>query len=218
MDNKIIKKRRMMSYFIEAAQEIIENDGIEHVTIRNVAKLAGYNSATLYNYFENLNHLIFFASMKYVKDYLVELPYYIKDCDNSLDKFIKIWECFCYRSFSTPKIYNAIFFGDFTASSDNSIKEYYSIFPEEMDKLPKSLKEMITTGNLYDRDKVILKDCVEEGYILDEDFEEINEMILLIYEGMISRLLSKKSEYSSVEAAKHTIKFIEQTLKSYKIK
>ncbi len=48
-----------MTYFIDATNEIIENEGIESVTIRKVANLAGYNSATIYNYFENLDHLIF---------------------------------------------------------------------------------------------------------------------------------------------------------------
>lgn len=49
----------MMGYFIDAANQIIENEGIESVTIRKVADIAGYNSATLYNYFNDLNHLLF---------------------------------------------------------------------------------------------------------------------------------------------------------------
>ena len=58
----------MMSYFIIAAQQIIQEEGIKAVTIRKVAALAGYNSATIYNYFENLENLLFFASMKYLRD------------------------------------------------------------------------------------------------------------------------------------------------------
>ena len=50
-DKKTIQKRRMMGYFIEAASQIIEEEGMEGVTIRKVADIAGYNSATMYNYF-----------------------------------------------------------------------------------------------------------------------------------------------------------------------
>ncbi|MDX5609295.1 TetR/AcrR family transcriptional regulator, partial [Clostridioides difficile] len=44
-------------YFIEAAQNIMENEGIENITLRKVADMAGYNSSTLYKYFKNLDHL-----------------------------------------------------------------------------------------------------------------------------------------------------------------
>jgi len=47
-----IKKRRVMTYFIEAANEIIKEEGINGITIRKVADKAGFNSATIYNYFE----------------------------------------------------------------------------------------------------------------------------------------------------------------------
>ena len=65
-DNKEVQRKRMMGYFIRAAEEVIESDGLDKVTIRKVAQLAAYNSATLYNYFEDLDHLIFFTLMKYI--------------------------------------------------------------------------------------------------------------------------------------------------------
>ncbi|MBE5959849.1 MAG: helix-turn-helix transcriptional regulator [Lachnospiraceae bacterium] len=36
---------------METACEIIETEGIEAATIRNIAAKAGYNSATIYSYF-----------------------------------------------------------------------------------------------------------------------------------------------------------------------
>lgn len=56
---KEIYKNKVMNQFINAAVELIDENGIENVTIRGVAAKAGYNSATIYNYFENLDHLIF---------------------------------------------------------------------------------------------------------------------------------------------------------------
>ena len=53
-----------MSFFVEAVQKIIEEEGIDAVTIRKVSKLAGYNPATLYNYFDNIDYLVGFASIK----------------------------------------------------------------------------------------------------------------------------------------------------------
>lgn len=59
MKNKEIQMGRMWKYFVDATAEIIEEEGLENVTIRKVADKAGYNSATIYNYFSEVSHLIF---------------------------------------------------------------------------------------------------------------------------------------------------------------
>ena len=48
-----IKKKRVIRFFIDAAKQIIEKEGIEKVTIYSVSDLAGYSSASLYNYFRS---------------------------------------------------------------------------------------------------------------------------------------------------------------------
>lgn len=67
MANQELKKKRMLTYFIKAAQDIMNKEGIAGVTLRKVADGAGYNNATLYNYFEDLDHVILFASLKYFR-------------------------------------------------------------------------------------------------------------------------------------------------------
>ena len=41
-----IKKRRVMTYFIEAARQLMSSEGIQALSIRGIAEIAGYNSAT----------------------------------------------------------------------------------------------------------------------------------------------------------------------------
>ena len=50
-----------MNKFIDAAFSIIETEGVENITIRKVAGIAGYNSSTIYNYFEDLDQLVLFV-------------------------------------------------------------------------------------------------------------------------------------------------------------
>ena len=47
-----IKRKRVMILFIEAAEKMLREGGLASVSIRKVASEVGYNSATLYNYFE----------------------------------------------------------------------------------------------------------------------------------------------------------------------
>ena len=56
-----LKKKRMMIYFIEAAEKIVKEEGLGALSLRRVADAAGYNSATLYNYFDDLEYLTLFA-------------------------------------------------------------------------------------------------------------------------------------------------------------
>lgn len=218
MDNKEVQRKRMLSYFIESANKIIEEDGIESVTIRKVASMAGYNSATLYNYFENLNHLLFFASLKYLKDYAEDLPSYTKESKNPIETYLNVWRCFCHYSYSKPEIYSLIFFSEFSHSKVNdSIKTYYSIFPEEISEYSKEFLPMLLEDNIHIRDYNLLKSAAEKGLIKEENLNDINEMNVLIYQGMLSGLLNKNRNCSVEEAVEKTLKYIERTIRSYRI-
>ncbi len=215
MDKKQIQKKRMMSYFIEATNQIIENEGIDSITIRKVSDIAGYNSATLYNYFENLDHLIFFSSMKYLKEYVLSLPEYLKNSKDPIDKYLRIWECFCKHSFRKPRIYYTIFFDKFSNSLNDDIKEYYSIFPEELGKQSKDILSMLLGQNVYDRNRSILESCIPKDLINEEDLEEVNEMNLLIYSGMLSRVLNEQTDYTIDEAVARTLLYLKRSINSY---
>ncbi|MTI46414.1 MAG: TetR/AcrR family transcriptional regulator [Firmicutes bacterium] len=216
MEKKEIQRKRMMSIFIDAAAKILENEGIEAITIRKVANIAGYNSATLYNYFENIDHLVFFAAMGFIKEYAYNLEEYIKGAKNGIEKYKLIWECFCNYSFKKPEVYYAIFFARLNNSLEDYVTEYYKIFPEELGTHGENISTMLLKHNIYDRGKTSLEICVNEGYVKEEDMEEVNEMTLLLYQGILLKVINKKID--SAEARKRILKYIDQTLKAYRVK
>lgn len=215
MTKKDIQKKRMMSYFIEATNKIIEEEGIEDVTIRKVADLAGYNSATLYNYFNNLDHLIFFACMKYMREYISTLPHSIADMENSLDKYFLIWKAFARYSFIYPKIYFRIFFDKYSNSLNDTIRQYYDIFPEELGKQSTDLMPMLLGQNIYDRNIYILKACLHKYSTDILQLEEINEIHILIYQGMLMRFLNGQTTYSVEEGVDRILLFMKKSADSY---
>lgn len=204
-----------MSYFIDAAANILEEEGKDAITIRRVANLAGYNSATLYNYFENLDHLIFYAAMRFIKDYAHSLHSYVKDSYNALEKYLTIWERFCFYSFSKPEIYYSIFFAKLNNSLEDYTQEYYKIFPEDLGSQPKDISTMLLKHDIYERDLVILKTCVEEGFFKNEDKDEINEMTLLMYQGILLKVMNKK--INREDAIERTMKYINKIVDMYRI-
>ena len=55
----------MRGYFIQAAKEILKGEGLESMSVRNIADQAGYSYATLYNYFKDVKDLI----LECIKDF-----------------------------------------------------------------------------------------------------------------------------------------------------
>lgn len=67
-DKQSIKSQRVKSYFIRAAKNIIISEGVENVSVRKVADLAGYTFTTIYNYFKDLNELLFEVKNEMIQD------------------------------------------------------------------------------------------------------------------------------------------------------
>jgi AcrR family transcriptional regulator len=218
MNKRTIKKHRSMSYFIDAAAQIMDEEGIELVTIRKVADMAGYNSATLYNYFKNLDELILYASIRHLKEYTLSLAKYIESTKNSIDRYLKIWESFCRYSFWRPQVYNNIFFGRHSDSVPQIVQEYYSIFPEELVEHSEDILPMLLESDLYARNLVLLQRIQSDGYMDKKDLKSANEMTILLYHGMLIKIINSESEYSIDEVTEKTMSYIEQILNSFIIK
>lgn len=59
METKQIQEERMRRYFIDSAKNLIRGEGLKSISVRNVAHHAGYSYATLYNYFKDVNDLLY---------------------------------------------------------------------------------------------------------------------------------------------------------------
>lgn len=213
MGRKTLQKKRIMKYFIDACIEIIETEGVKGVTIRKVADLAGYNSATLYNYFENLDHLLFYASLKYLRNYLIKLKE-LNMPENRLQRFMEIWRCFAEEAFAHPTFFNHIFYMNYDMSFNDAVKQYYEIYPEELANLSENLLPMLTESNLYKRDLELLEDCVEAGLISREDLEPINDMIVMVFHGFILKV--ETGNYSEDEIRDNVKLFMDYLKRIFK--
>ncbi len=207
-----IKKKRTIKIFIAATARIIKNEGIESVTIRRVAKLSGYNSATIYNYFDNIQQLIFFAAIKFIKDYVREMPSYIDQSSDPLERFLLMWEIFCLHSFRKPQIYYAIFSVDIGDRPENLVSSYYKLFPEELGNPPEDLIPMLLESTLSKRNSLAIQPSVDKGYFSPEEAKYIDEVTRLVYHGMISLMVNNRVDYSAEEAVEKTINHIRQVI------
>ncbi|WP_455611516.1 TetR/AcrR family transcriptional regulator [Cloacibacillus porcorum] len=164
-----IKKRRVMTYFIEAARQLMSSEGIQALSIRGIAEIAGYNSATLYNYFEDLQHLTLFASMSYLRDYVSALSGKLKPPMNSLERYRLIYETFDYFAFRSPEIFYNMFFGRQRSKLPEVTVQYYTLFPDELKEHSPAVRKMLLQGDMYLRDKPIVEELVRDGFVKPEN-------------------------------------------------
>jgi len=214
--SKELQRSRVMLDFINACDEIILDEGLDTITLRKIAQKAGYNSATLYNYFENLDHLIFFSAMRFVKDYSLALEAYIKDAKNAMDRFLMVWECFNDYAFDKPEIYKAIFFPDLKREISDYVEEYYKLFPEDLMRSDFVMTTMLLKTDITDRAMTIVNDCINEGFIRKEDGEALNELTLLIFEGVLKEVISGRISYEN--ARNKTMDYFKPIVKGLLIK
>jgi AcrR family transcriptional regulator len=73
MNNKEIQEKRMKEYFIQATKSILKGEGLKSLNVRNIADQAGYSYATLYNYFKDVNDLVFLC----VEDFQEECELFV---------------------------------------------------------------------------------------------------------------------------------------------
>lgn len=134
---KSIKRDRVKNYFIEAALEIIKEEGLENLTTKKIGDKAGYSYATIYNYFENYNELICICMIKLAD----ECTLYLKERltgNNILEKcnsFIEIMVEFNARNTNIyyPFLSSTVDFKFFKNEfNDHFIHPAYNILLEEI--------------------------------------------------------------------------------------
>lgn len=210
MARSAIQTERILHYLVEAAAKLIEQDGIENVSIRKIAKEAGYTSSTIYNYFTEASHLVFFAAMRFISKYIEDIPKYMARSTDPLEKYLLGWECFCDHSFKDPKLYHHIFISDLGDRPDELLNHYNSIYKVDTIQLPEELVGILTEQNLTKRSRSVLEKYAEKGVFKKEDIEKLSEMTILIWQGMITAILNNRVSYSPEEASKKTMEYIRQ--------
>ncbi|MER2089427.1 MAG: helix-turn-helix domain-containing protein [Sporosarcina sp.] len=208
MKNKKIQMSRMWKYFVDATAEIIEEEGIDNVTIRKVADKAGYNSATIYNYFSEISHLIFFASMKFLNPYTVDVTTYMDKGKTPIEKYLLAWDCFVQHSFEKPHIFHAVFIMDLGEFPEKLIQDYYEIYPSDLIKIPDDLKTLLFERNMTKRGRSILELALRDDFIKEENVDAINELTILVWQGMLTNILNNRRNYDIEEAKKITMNYI----------
>ena len=193
------ERNQILSRFILAASQIMEEEGVGAVTIRKVAQLAGYRSSTLYHYFRDLDHLIMYASMKYFQEYNHRLAVYITELNDPYLRFCATWEFFCDAAFRHPDAFYRLFFGRYRDDLEEIIRVYYEVFPDEFQSSDPVVQDMLRHGRLLRRNESIMFPLVEGGYVTAEQMPILNEIIVDCFQVLLEEKMHRGDALDNME-------------------
>ena len=175
------ERNRVISGYINAAREIIDEEGIEYVSIRKVARKTGCNSATMYLYFKDLDELVTLSAISYLEDYCRALCASLPEHISSYDLYMRTWDFFCDYAFRNPRVYYQLFFGRHTLPLGKLIEKYYAMFPEQIENAGGSVRDMLLSGNLSDRNLKVLRLLADDGLLSEKDVDVVNDITVCYF-------------------------------------
>lgn len=186
------EKQQIRVKFIEAAINILKNEGIDRITIRRVGELAGYNSATLYLYFQDVDELKTYASMKIFEEYCESIAIGVeqKKFKDEYQTYMYSWVLFCNTAFKYPQVFYHLFFVPHTVALESVICHYYELFPNHLTNITGTLNDMIHKSSLEMRNYQVLYPLVQAGIIEKKNVSIINRLSVCFFK----RLLEEKME------------------------
>lgn len=174
MGNKEIQRQRMMTYFIDAAKEILKEEGLKGITARKIGEKAGYSYATIYNYFGDLNSLLMFCVFDFLEDcydYMISFKNDEEDCREQMIT------------------YASAYFRYFAENPDM----FQLIFLENLGKLPEELVKKGIQPSVALLLSENITECAKQGYIPEENIKIIQDLIGYSLHGKILFFLKRRN-------------------------
>jgi AcrR family transcriptional regulator len=141
-DKKQLKANRMKSYFVAAAKAIIETQGVENLSVRQVADQAGYSYATIYNYYKDVDSLLWEVK----KSFSVDLMHSIAETmENDAGSDIRsAFQAYVAFFMEKPNLFRFFFQWPIAAESEHAqeaLKTFGRIFSTSSASFPDQVNE-----------------------------------------------------------------------------
>lgn len=204
-----LRKLKTKERFVKATIDIIKEHGIEELSARFIAEKTGYNVASIYNYFQNLDYLENLASVYFIKDYTIELTKRTTGMKNALEVYITMWEIFLKHAFDNPYFYYNVFFSAISQDENiNLFKDYYEIFKDEKPTQGGLIIGMLEINETHNRGHYVLNYCCKEGSIDCSMLKYLNDIHIGYTDYIITSFVKTKVSVPTKELYNETMRYL----------
>ena len=94
------------------------------------------------------------------------------------------------------------------------LENYYNFYPNDLINIPEDLKTILFQHSLTKRGRSMLEIALKEGYLTEGNVDAINEITLLIWQGMFTNLLNNRKSYDAEQATEIVMKYITEIVRN----
>lgn len=192
VSKKAKKLAHMRKYLIETTEKLIQTEGFETITLRKIGDETGYNTATIYNYFKDLNELLLYSSVRFLRSYNRELASALDRQMNAVERYICVFQIFCKHTFSRPEVYYNMFYGKHGKNLGEILRDYYALFPDELGDYDEAVDNMLHCGDIFERERHITDPIWKEGFAEQADTHRLAEVAVYAHEFLLRELAEHK--------------------------
>lgn len=209
------KKREL----IQKTYEILKDIGPEDTKIRTIASRANCTSTVIYRHFNDLDHLLLFASIKFLEDYIVDIQKILNTNINVLDIGILMWKSFAKYAFQNIHVFETLFWGKYKENLGDTIFECYQLFPEEWKSLDGLTASVFFNDDLKVRNRIMLRRAAVTGYFSFDDAMLLSDLECYLFHGLLMEYKDKYREPTMAqEGAKRFMDMLDSLISKYRIK
>lgn len=210
----------MKKELVQVTYSILKSEGMENLKIRRIALEAGCTSTVIYKHFEDLDHLIAFASIRFLKEYIQDFQLIRGDTSlNVLDMNLRLWECFAGYAFREPEIFELLFWGKYKEQLGNMIFEYFQLFQTEMGDFDGLSASVMFNNDMREREYIMQRRAAATGYLDFGDIAMLSDLTSFLFHGM---LLEYKGHYKEAgmaqEGATRFMRILTAVMHKYRLK
>ena len=194
MKNKELQDKRMREYFFQATREILKAEGLKGISVRNVAEKAGYSYATLYNYFKDINELVFLCVSDFQEECSNFTASQTKKSARGMEKISMIVMSYMKYFMEYPGIFDLFYLekvGDFGHNQ------------EIIDIIGRSLPEVCEAEWNY---------CIDNKQVTKERAELLNSRLRYIVVGLLLFYLNRRTPKDYQEFLDEAKKQVDEVL------
>lgn len=165
----------MRQQIIEAARELFVREGIEKTSLRAIAKEIEYSPATIYLYFKDKDEILYAVHEEAFRMFLEEFKK-VSVIENPMERLRELGRQYIRFAINNPEYYDLMFIVRAPMETDKAQEKQY-IGKESYDFLYHTVL-----------------DCIEKGYIREQNAHKVAFMVWSYVHGSVSLYIRSRME------------------------
>jgi AcrR family transcriptional regulator len=186
-ERKEREKQQMRQLIIKTALKLFIKDGIDNVSIRKIADKIEYSPGSIYSYFKDKGEIIHAIHTEGFEK-LYALQKTLDNIQNPLEKLMKMGKLYMHFAMENKDYYDLMFIAKGIAEKIDEKKEWEA------------------GQRSYDYLRDTVKDCIEQGYMVQTDVDAATFTMWSFVHGMASLIIRGRCAMIPGEQIENIIK------------